>query len=519
MRYVGDLGCTTLLLTARIEESQRYREIVVGRDNEIQQLKESTGLQALELKKWEDEQDHWLGQMKGLQDELAAAQKTQAALEEQKQENMMLKEVIDRMRFELEEMRAASNSGLTANGGASARGTISKSLGAELLKKLENGIWDGEERHEVEVQQEEDSEGGDTEGEDIVQTIITRTKRVSVLFVVSDAFLTHLVSQKVGSRAKKIEVVQLDDGKEYSDAAVQHELATNSFCVQTDPEPRPVVATSEVQTDEVSSSAMSIQTEPESVPVPVMKVEMEIQTDAPELESSTSEPPQTDEDEEPLTSSSSTLLPPTPKAQNLQQLEPSDLPPSYNQVAGEDQDALAIRVANETLKKWHKGLKLPIEPVPGGISEGAVEDWKALKEELGIECSAIDRLVESSEHTGLPRGAKEPRRNRFYNIYNTYVYGDKSGGPSTGGFSLLSGQTLFCIGVSAAVAFIVGSSMAGPHYSVPGGATYYDRAAWQSFNSIQAVGEGFPGDGSAIPFLGFLGRLSGATRTLQGRPT
>ena len=127
------------------------------------------------------------------------------------------------------------------------------------------------------------------------------------------------------------------------------------------------------------------------------------------------------------------------------------------------------------------------------------------------------------DHTGQPRGAKTPRRSRFYNIYNTYVYGDKAGGAAApaapGGFSLLSGQTLFCIGVSAAVAFIVGSSMAAPQYAVPGGATYYDRAAWSSFNSIQAVGEGFPGDGSALPWLGFLGRLSGATRTLQGRPT
>ena len=191
--------------------------------------------------------------------------------------------------------------------------------------------------------------------------------------------------------------------------------------------------------------------------------------------------------------------------------------------AKEDQDQLAIRVANETLKQWHKGLKLPIEPVPGGISEDAVEDWKALKEELGIECSAIDRIVDSSGRTGLPRGSK--RRSRFYNIYNTYVYGDKAGGatpspPYTG--LLTNGQFLFCIGASAAVAFLVGSFMASsPQYSIPGGATYYDRMAWSSFNSIQATGEGFPGDGSRAAFWGFLGRLgaSGVARTMQNRPT
>jgi hypothetical protein len=268
---------------------------------------------------------------------------------------------------------------------------------------------------------------------------------------------------------------------------------------------------------------MSIQTDPEPVPTPVVTAEMEIQTDAPELEPSTSGSPRAEEDDENMASSSSTVLPPTPKAQGDERLESHDLPPSYTQVAGQDHDQLAIRVANETLKKWHKGLKLPIEPVPGGISEDAVEDWKALKEELGLECSAIDRLVESSERTGLPRGSK--RRSRFYNIYNTYVYGDKAGGgpsSSPAGGLLTNGQFLFCIGASAAVAFLVGSFMASsPQYAIPGGPTYYDRAAWTSFYSIQTLGEGFPGDGSRAAFWGFLGRLgaSGLARTMQNRPT
>ena len=222
-----------------------------------------------------------------------------------------------------------------------------------------------------------------------------------------------------------------------------------------------------------------------------------------------------------MSSSSSTLRPPTPKAQpfDKEHEHHHDLPPSYNQVAGQDQDELAVRVANETLRKWHKGLKLPIEPLRGGISEDAIEDWKALKEELGVECSAIEKLVEESARTGLPRpskGARARHRGRFYNIYNTYVYGDKEGGSS---WPLLSGgQFLFCIGASAAVAFLIGHAMA-PQYAIPGGATYYDRAAWASFNSIQAAGEGFPGDSSAA-FWSFLGKVGGdAARSLRGWPT
>lgn len=477
--------------------------MLVARDQELQQLKDSTGLQALELRKWEDEHTHWLEQSKVLEDELASAQKTQAALDEQKQENMMLKETIDRMRFEMDEMRAATASGLNASGGASAKNTISKSLGAELLK-MNDGVWDKEGSPDPRSPEpEEEDEDEESSEEDVVQTIITRTKRVGFFHLIN--FRTwvdvYVILQKVGSRAKKIETIQLDEVKEYSDAGIQHDLATRSFFVQTDPEPRPIVASSSIQTDETSCNSMSTQTDPQPT-----VVEMIIQTE-----------PATEEEDEPLASSSSTVRPPTPKAQPLQQLHshPHDLPPSYNQVAGHDQDELARRVANETLKKWHKGLKLPIEPVAGGISEDAVEDWKALKEELGIECEAIERIVEGSGRTGLPRPSKTPRRNRFYNIYNTYVYGDRSGGNA----GLLSnGQFIVCIGLSA-IAFVVGSSMATPHYAVPGGPTYYDRAAWASFNSMRAVGEGFPGDGSTA-FWGFLGRLGGnAARTLQGWPT
>lgn len=294
--------------------------------------------------------------------------------------------------------------------------------------------------------------------------------------------------------------------------------------VQTDPEPKPITRTFSIQTEERSLASMDIQTDPEPVSEPVLRVEMDIQTEPepePEIEeeeeeeepvSSTSSTPPSETDET-LASSSSTLIPPTPKAEH-----PHDLPPAYNQV----QDDLAVRVANETLKTWHKGLKLPIEPIPGGISDDAIEEWKSLKEELGIECGAIDKIVAESTRTGVPRPSKDGRqarrRSRFYNIYNTYVYGggDKEGSSS---LSLLSSsQFLFCLGASAAVAFIVGHSTA-PQYHIPGGATYYDRAAWASYNTFQAAGEGFPGDGTSA-LWGFLGRLGGgAARSLRGWPT
>ena len=175
-----------------------------------------------------------------------------------------------------------------------------------------------------------------------------------------------------------------------------------------------------------------------------------------------------------------------------------------------------MRAAEETIKKWHPGLKMPIAPVPEGISEDAIEDWKALKQELGVECAAIDKLVEESARSSQPRSPRDGKgrrkSGRFYNIYNTYVYGDPDGGSFMKG-----GQLLICVGASALVAFLMGQAMA-PQYAIPGGATYYDRAAWSSFNSMQASGEGFSGDSTAAVW-GILGRLGGgAVRTLRGWP-
>ncbi|TCD67167.1 hypothetical protein EIP91_000452 [Steccherinum ochraceum] len=521
-------------------ESERYRETLRRRDEQIKLMKEQADTSAAEAGRWDTLRQSFEAQINALHDELDVAQQTTAALDEQKQENMLLKETIDRMRWEMDEMRTSSAAAGQSGGSGSVRGSVSKSLGAELLNKMKqlgDEGWDMDEddgaqddpHADLSAELMEDEE--DTESEDVIQTIITRTKR------------------KVASRAKKIETVQFEEVKEYSDASIQHEPTnmssssmqtdpipvpkpivkpTASFSIQTDPEPKPAVTVSAIQTESPQITAMSIQTDPEPIPTPIVRVSAEVQTDAPEPESeaagSGNTSTLTESDDETLASSSSTLIPPTPKAAE-QNLHPHDLPPAYQSVANEDRDQLARRVADETLKTWHKGMKFPIEPVSGGISEDAVEDWKALKEELGIECTAIERLVEESSRTGLPRQSKDGRarnrRSRFYNIYNTYVYGgDKDGGASSSLSISSTGQFLFCVGASAAVAFLVGHAMA-PQYAVPGGASYYDRAAWSSFNTMQAAGEGFPGDGVAGGvFWGFLGRLGGeAARTLRGWPT
>ena len=282
--------------------------------------------------------------------------------------------------------------------------------------------------------------------------------------------------------------------------------------MQTDPPPK------------ILKSSFSVQTEtpPEprtlSISLPRITMEMDIQTEEVE-EPSRSPSPQL----ESMASSSSTIVPPTPKPQT-KTLDPehSDEPPAYNQITG-DRDESELHVVAQTLKKWHNGVKIPFEPVEGGISEETVEEWKAVKQGLGVECLVIDKIVANSERTvtastsHLSKDQKAPRSGRFYNIYNTYVY-DSSSKPS----SLTWGGLFFGIasfmGASALV-LIAATPYVVPFYSIPGGATYYDRAAWNSFNSIQAVGEGFGPDGTATVWR-FLGRVGGgAARIARGWPT
>lgn len=145
---------------------------------------------ALEAQRWETLRQNFEAQISALHDELDIAQATAAALDEQKQENLLLKETIDRMRFEMDEMRTNASGGQGNGGTGSVRGSVSKSLGAELMSKMkqlgDEGWGDDENAQDNQNEDLEETSGLDdgdhTEGEDVVETIITRTMRVSRWF-------------------------------------------------------------------------------------------------------------------------------------------------------------------------------------------------------------------------------------------------------------------------------------------------------------------------------------------------
>ncbi|TFK49718.1 hypothetical protein OE88DRAFT_1702542 [Heliocybe sulcata] len=480
-------------------ESERYRNALRRRDEEIKDLQEASALQSLEAQKLLRESDNYEERINFLEAELVAAQQTHAQLEEQKQENMLLKETIDRMRFDMDELRtsATSHTQGASGTGASAKNTISKSLGAELLGKMKDVMWSGDEEEEESGNEGEESEAttaveetesSGTEGEDVIQTIITRTK-------------------KRVARSGKVEKVNVQEVKEYTEEATQYEPSEFFACgsTQTDPEPKVFTASTDVQT-EAPPAQGEIQTETEPLPAPVAKVtvDVDVQTDLVAAAVST-------HDEDALASSSSTASPPTPKA-----LVP-DLPPSYSQT---QEDEKALRIAAETLHKWHPGVTGPFETVATGVSEDAIEEWKALKKELGVDCIVIDKIIEDSPKTGENRSPKDHKRRksgRFYNIYNTYVYGSKDGNDSSipGGVAT---QVLLCVGVSA-LCLLAMRPMIAPHAYVHTGPSYYDRMAWNSFNAMYPHAEGFSPDGTAAVWNLF-GRLGGgAARIARGWPT
>jgi len=181
MRWVHFM-CLKLLPDTAVVESERYRNQLRRRDQEIKDHQDAAVLHSLEGVKWAKEASSYEDRLAHLEEELSLAQQAHAQLDEQKQENLMLKETIDRMRFDMDEMRNAATNVAAGSGPSSAANSISKSLGAELMGQM-GGSWD----HEDEVEDEGDSgelemdENEDTadEEEDVIQTIITRKKRVS----------------------------------------------------------------------------------------------------------------------------------------------------------------------------------------------------------------------------------------------------------------------------------------------------------------------------------------------------
>lgn len=172
--------------------SEKYRDDLRQRDEVVRNFQDAAGLQELEINKWNKEQANYEDRILKLERELETSNLVHGQLDGQKNENLMLKETIDRLRYDMDEMRT----NMTAvTGGASnpssAANTMTRSLGAELMGKMKES-WEEEVEEEPEDEVEEtEVETQDSDGEDVVQTIITRKKRVSRAPCLFDLTLTR----------------------------------------------------------------------------------------------------------------------------------------------------------------------------------------------------------------------------------------------------------------------------------------------------------------------------------------
>jgi mevalonate pyrophosphate decarboxylase len=160
-----------------LDESEKLRNSHRQKDLDIKNLEDASQLHQLELVKWNQQREAMEAAHAATEQELTVTRQAQAELEDQKQENLVLKETIDRLRFDLDELRSREHAAGPSSS-SSQFGSVSKSLGAELMNRWE-ALQDDEEEEEEETEEEK---GSGSEGEEMIQTIITRKKRVRTVF-------------------------------------------------------------------------------------------------------------------------------------------------------------------------------------------------------------------------------------------------------------------------------------------------------------------------------------------------
>lgn len=141
------------------------------------------------MQKWNQQREALEVAHSATEQELAIARQAQAELEDQKQENLVLKETIDRLRFDLDEIRTREAQG-TGGAHPTPSGSIGrKTLGDELIKSWNAMADEGQEEVNEQAEDEADSS---TDGEEMIQTIITRKKRVRAWWSIV-TFFSHFV--------------------------------------------------------------------------------------------------------------------------------------------------------------------------------------------------------------------------------------------------------------------------------------------------------------------------------------
>lgn len=137
-------------------------------------------MHAVETDKWNMHQQGLEDRINQLTVDLELAQQAYSSLDDQKSENLLLKETIDRLRFELDEMRSNAAHALeqSKDGVPGNPASVGKTLGAEMARAGvdPNAPQKQEEESEDETIVDE-TINQESDDDEYIQTVITKTRK------------------------------------------------------------------------------------------------------------------------------------------------------------------------------------------------------------------------------------------------------------------------------------------------------------------------------------------------------
>ncbi|KAG9124068.1 hypothetical protein FRC07_012979 [Ceratobasidium sp. 392] len=495
---------------------------------------------------WAREREALENSIETLEVELGVTRQAVNELDEQKQENLLLKETIDRMRFDLDALRAGMGPAAVPEG----QGTLSRSLANEIREGFERREREREEARDAEevdgvVVEQQDGEGSE---DGYIETTVTTRKRV-------------------GNRSKP--VVRLDDGnmREYVDASAQHDESEFLTSLGVQHQQSEFVSESGVQ-HQLSefTAAAGTQTEVkvlhdmEAATEPLRLKDVEIETESPQMQNveietegrelkdfnSGTETPEVREvqteawtgiecgvgpdgvgavdmgvetevpevacaeigteagvevkaemcEAEVQTDPEPILAPHVHTTVATIEPGPADLPPPY-----------PLAAESGVLKRWHarRGHR-----TPGSVH--AREEWAALKRLVGVECQVIERVIEGQDIDNLVEDKDdentEPAPSRARKLFRVSF--------EFTSWPYLLTHAVMGFGVWSLAAAVVVNQL------VPQTPTYADRMNWSAYNNYAgALGEGLVGRTGDSALWTMVERLvlGAAVRVGPGMPT
>ncbi|KZV94691.1 hypothetical protein EXIGLDRAFT_672787 [Exidia glandulosa HHB12029] len=339
-----------------------------------------------------------------LEDELQVARETAQSVLEQKNENVMLRETIERLKLDLDELR--SNRSEPSRSG-SRPATVSRTLGAELLIQLA----DAERKRFLES-------GGSLGGSDSVartlqdmevfeldsETEPERPKSSEPKEEYESVYETFITRRTRGPRSMASLTLSpsrfLSPPALFFDALVQHDPTDISSAIG-------------IQTDEIDTSGSEPSTSPPDAPSAIsLPRTPPVQTPSSHRRSVEEDDYEDDLYDLLVRPPMSPTSPIRPRAKS----KSSELPPSYAQLFHAPAPNPKALVARDTIAHWHRGAPIPLAPVPGGVSHGARRAWARLKGELGVECMVIEKIIAVSAARTPPATPTQSLRRRRSSI-------------------------------------------------------------------------------------------------------